>query len=49
VIKGDDAVGTYADEQEAHAEGYRRFGFVPFLVKRVERIEPVYRVGAGAR
>jgi len=35
LIRGRDLVGTYATERDAIAEGYRRFGNVPFLVKQV--------------
>lgn len=35
LIRGDSIVATYDTEQDAINEGYRQFGNVPFLVKRV--------------
>lgn len=31
--------GTYNDEQDAIAEGYKAFGNVPFLVKQILNVE----------
>ena len=39
LIKGDEVVGTFECEKDAIEEGYRRFGNVPFLVRKIERIE----------
>ena len=42
LIRGDEVIGTYVVQADAIAEGYRRFGNVPFLVKEVTEIdEPV--------
>jgi hypothetical protein len=41
LIKGDQVIGFYSDQSEAIREGYRRFGLVPLLVKRITAIEPV--------
>jgi hypothetical protein len=35
LIRGSEIVATYDTERDAINEGYRRFGNVPFLVKRV--------------
>ena len=39
LIHGDELAGVYESEMDAIAEGYRRFGNVPFLVKHIVRIE----------
>ena len=39
LVHENDLVGTYNDEKDAIAEGYRRFGNVAFLVKRITQIE----------
>ncbi len=39
LIKGDEVVGAYESEMDAIAQGYDRFGNVPFLVKRVVDVE----------
>ncbi len=39
LIRGDQVAGTYSSQTDAIAEGYRRFGNVPFLVKQVVRLE----------
>lgn len=45
LVHGRDVVGTYDTERDAIAEGYRRFGNVPFLVKEVAAVEvPEYFV-----
>ena len=45
LVHGDEIVGTYEAEEDAIAEGYKQFGNVPFLVRRVLRIEiPKYFV-----
>lgn len=35
LIKGTEVVGFFADDSSAMREGYRRFGVVPLLVKRI--------------
>jgi hypothetical protein len=35
LIKGTEIVGFFADDSSALREGYRRFGVVPLLVKRI--------------
>jgi hypothetical protein len=46
LVKGDDVVGVYPDEDAALAAGYARFGVVCFMVKQIlaEEDEPIYRV-----
>jgi len=39
LIHGAEVVGVFDAESDAIREGYERFGNVPFLVKRVERVE----------
>ena len=39
LIRNDEVVGTYSSGNDAIAEGYRRFGNVPFLLKQIVRIE----------
>lgn len=39
LIHGTEIVGTYKDESDAIAEGYKKFGNVPFLVKLVAQVE----------
>ena len=39
LIHGHDVADVYAEKMEAVADGYRRFGNVPFLVKRIVRVE----------
>jgi len=39
LIRNQEVVGVYDAKMDAIAEGYRRFGNVPFLVKQVLRIE----------
>jgi hypothetical protein len=42
VIKGDEILpGRYDDYEAALAAGYDRFGPVAFLVKRIQKTEPV--------
>ncbi len=41
LIKGSEVVGFFDDDSEAIREGYRRFGIVPLLVKRISRVERV--------
>ncbi len=39
LIHGHDVARTYNEKMDAIAEGYRRFGNVPFLVKKVVQVE----------
>ena len=41
VIKGDDLPDAHDDYSAALVAGYERFGPVPFLVKKAQRVEPV--------
>ena len=42
IIKGDEILpAAYGDYNAALAAGYDRFGPVSFLVKKVQRVEPV--------
>jgi hypothetical protein len=39
LIKGDEIIGVYDADAEAIREGHKRFGNVPFLAKRIVRME----------
>lgn len=39
LVHGQDVVGFYDTQHDAIAEGYRRFGNVPFLVKLVAAVD----------
>jgi hypothetical protein len=39
LIRGHSVVATYDTEQDAINEGYRQFGNVPFLVKRIAAMD----------
>ncbi len=39
LIRGHSIVATYDTEQDAINEGYRQFGNVPFLVKRIAAMD----------
>lgn len=39
LIHEQEIVGVYVEKMDAIADGYRRFGNVPFLVKRIVRVE----------
>lgn len=41
LIKGDEIIGIYTSQEDALAEGYKRFGNEEFLVKEIIEIEPV--------
>lgn len=41
LIKGDKIVGIYVSQEDALAEGYKRFGNEEFLVKEITQIEPI--------
>ncbi len=39
LIYGSDLLGTFDNQLDAVRQGYRELGNVPFLVKRIERVE----------
>lgn len=39
LIRGTEIVGVYDSKMDAIAQGYLRFGNVPFLVKQIVKIE----------
>ena len=41
LIKGREVIGVYASQEDALAEGYKRFGNEEFLVKEITEIEQV--------
>lgn len=41
VIKGEEILGTYATYEDALKVGYDKAGLHPFLVKRIQSIEPI--------
>ena len=45
VIKSDKIIGIYEDASEAYGQAYRRFGNVPFLLRRIQEQEQVYVIG----
>jgi hypothetical protein len=42
VIKGDKVLSTWETYADALQEGYRLFLLEPFLVKRIQTVEPVH-------
>lgn len=42
LVHGDALVGVFPSETAAIDEGYRRFGKVPLLVRRIAAVDPVY-------
>jgi hypothetical protein len=44
LIKGEEIVGFFSTRDEALMTGYTRFGIVPFLVKQIAQVEPVYNL-----
>lgn len=43
LIHADEAVGVFESQADAIAQGYERFGNVPFLVRQIVRVEtPVH-------
>jgi hypothetical protein len=44
LIKGEEVVGFFSTRDEALMTGYTRFGIVPFLVKQIAPVEPVYNL-----
>ena len=47
LIYGDQLYGTYDTEDDAIHVGYDRFGNVPILVKKIERVERPITFGGG--
>jgi len=41
LIHGTEIVGTYDTEHDAIQQGYRQFGNVPFLVRRISPVQDV--------
>ena len=41
LIKGGDIQGPFDTYEDAIGAGYDRYGLVPFLVKKIERVETV--------
>jgi len=39
LIRGDEIVGIFNSKGDAIAQGYERFGNVPFLVKEIVKVE----------
>lgn len=39
LIHGTEVIGVYESQRDAIAEGYKRFGNVPFLVKQIVKVE----------
>jgi hypothetical protein len=39
LIRGQEIAGTFDTQNDAIADGYRRFGNVPFLVKQILAVE----------
>jgi hypothetical protein len=44
LIKGDQVIGVYETHMEAIRDGYHALGNVPFLVKAIVEVEPVYQL-----
>ena len=42
LIQGDKVVDTFASYEDALKEGYKQFGLIPFLVKQILAVEPVF-------
>lgn len=47
LIKGDDIFSAYDTEADAINDGYRHFGNVPFLVKRVAAVDESANFASG--
>jgi hypothetical protein len=45
LIKGREVIGFFPTRDDALMTGYTRFGFVPFFVKQILEVEPIYNVG----
>lgn len=41
VIRGEEIAGAFDTYEEALEVGYNKYGLVPFLVKRISRVEPI--------
>ncbi len=39
LIRGSEVAGTFAAQEDAVSEGYRRWGNVPFLVKQIVAVD----------
>jgi hypothetical protein len=42
LIHGQDVAGCFDSYEDALAARYDQFGLVPFLVKKVQRVEPIH-------
>ena len=47
VIHGDQVAGTWQTYEDALKAAYEAFGLKPFLVKRIQAIEPIQYVSRG--
>ena len=45
LVHGEEFVGVFDSYEEAAAEGYGRFGNVPFLIKEILEEDPIHFVG----
>jgi len=41
LVKGEEIAGPWESYEDALQVGYERFGLVPFLVKKIQRVEPI--------
>ncbi len=41
LVKGEEIAGPWESYEDALQAGYERFGLVPFLVKKIQRVEPI--------
>ena len=44
LIKGENLIDVFSSFEDAYKEGVKRFGNSPFLIKKVEKIEPIEEV-----
>jgi hypothetical protein len=42
LVRGDEIAGHWDSYEEALQAGFDRFGPVPFLVKRIQKVEPIH-------
>jgi hypothetical protein len=42
VIRGDEVLGVWPTYEKALGAGYDEYGLEPFLVKKIQRVEPVH-------
>src|SRR5262249_54077022 len=42
LIKQEEIDGPFETYEDALEAGYSKYGLVPFLVKRIQRVEPIY-------